>query len=127
MANESANKHDKPFLTDVKTLRERARQHIREGAVTESYAGNTETACKILNEALATELVCVLRYKRHYFMAKGIHSGLSRANSSSMPPKSRHTRTALPSALFNWGFPELLSRRTAVAQPFGICRGRNPG
>ena len=57
MANESANKHDKPFLTDVKTLRERARQHIREGAVTESYAGNTETACKILNEALATELV----------------------------------------------------------------------
>ena len=75
MAKEPSNKQDKPFLTDVKALRERARQHIREGAVTESYAGNTETACKVLNEALATELVCVLRYKRHYFMAKGIHAG----------------------------------------------------
>lgn len=68
-----------PFLTDVKTLRKRARQHMLNGAVTESYGGNTETACKILNEALATELVCVLRYKRHYFMAKGIHSGSVKA------------------------------------------------
>jgi len=48
---------------------------MMEGAVTTTYAGNTEIACKVLNEALATELVCVLRYKRHYFMAKGIHSG----------------------------------------------------
>src|SRR5258708_7634860 len=63
-----------PFLTDVATLRKRARQHIEEGAVTAGYAGNTETAVKILNEALATEVVCVLRYKRHYFMAKGIHA-----------------------------------------------------
>ena len=66
---------DKPFLTDVKTLRKRARQHIQDGAVTAGYGGNTETAIKILNEALATEIVCVLRYKRHYFMAKGIHAG----------------------------------------------------
>jgi bacterioferritin len=73
--DQPSNQQDKPFLTDVKALRERARQHIREGAVTESYRGNTETACKVLNEALATELVCVLRYKRHYFMAKGIHAG----------------------------------------------------
>jgi len=50
-----------------------------DGAVTESYRGKTETACKILNEALATELVCVLRYKRHYFTAKGIHSGTVKA------------------------------------------------
>src|SRR5207247_5028527 len=64
-----------PFLTDVKTLRERARQHIKAGAVTEGYGGDTETAVKILNAALATELICVLRYKRHYFMARGIHSG----------------------------------------------------
>jgi bacterioferritin len=63
-----------PFLTDVKTLRQRARQHIDEGAVTEGYGGNTKTAVKVLNAALATELVCVLRYKRHYFMARGIHS-----------------------------------------------------
>jgi bacterioferritin len=66
---------DTPFLTDVKTLRQRARQHIEEGAVTAGYGGNTETAIKVLNEALATEIVCVLRYKRHYFMAKGIHAG----------------------------------------------------
>jgi bacterioferritin len=66
---------DKPFLTDVKTLRKRARQHIEDGAVTAGYGGNTDTAIKVLNEALATEIVCVLRYKRHYFMAKGIHAG----------------------------------------------------
>jgi bacterioferritin len=65
----------KPFLTDVNELRKRARSHMLDGAVTKSYGGDTETACKILNDALATELVCVLRYKRHYFMAKGIHSG----------------------------------------------------
>ena len=65
---------DKPFLSDVTELRRRARQHIEEGAVTEGYRGNKETIIKLLNEALATELVCVLRYKRHYFMAQGIHS-----------------------------------------------------
>ena len=64
----------KPFLTDVKTLRKRARQHIEEGAVTSSYGGDTKAAIKVLNDALATEIVCVLRYKRHYFMAKGIHA-----------------------------------------------------
>ncbi len=66
---------DTPFLTDIKTLRARARKHIEEGAVTAGYGGKTETAIKLLNEALATEIVCVLRYKRHYFMAKGIHAG----------------------------------------------------
>jgi bacterioferritin len=65
---------DKPFLTDIKTLRERARQHIERGAVTEGYSADRETVIKILNEALATEIVCVLRYKRHYFMATGIHA-----------------------------------------------------
>jgi bacterioferritin len=65
---------DKPFLTDIKTLRERARKHIENGAVTEGYTADRETAVKILNEALATEIVCVLRYKRHYFMASGIHA-----------------------------------------------------
>jgi bacterioferritin len=64
-----------PFATDISKLRERARSHMLDGAVTKSYGGDTEAACKILNAALATELVCVLRYKRHYFMAKGIHSG----------------------------------------------------
>ena len=65
---------DGPFLTDVKTLRERARKHIEDGAVTEGYKVNREVAVKILNEALATEIVCVLRYRRHYFMASGIHA-----------------------------------------------------
>lgn len=65
---------NQPFLTDIKTLRERARQHIENGAVTEGYRADRETAVKILNEALATEIVCVLRYKRHYFMASGIHA-----------------------------------------------------
>ena len=63
-----------PFLTDIKTLRERARKHIENGAITEGYKGNRETAIKLLNEALATEIVCVLRYKRHYFMASGIYA-----------------------------------------------------
>jgi bacterioferritin len=62
------------FLTDVKTLRQRARQHIENGAVTEGYKANRETVVKILNEALATEIVCVLRYKRHFYMATGIHA-----------------------------------------------------
>ena len=65
---------DKPFLTDIKTLRERARKHIEQGAITEGYKVDLKTAIKILNEALATEIVCVLRYKRHYYMATGIHS-----------------------------------------------------
>ncbi len=65
---------DKPFLTDVKTLRERARKHIEDGAVTQGYSADREVAVKILNEALATEIVCVLRYRRHYFMASGIHA-----------------------------------------------------
>jgi bacterioferritin len=62
------------FLSDVATLRQRARQHIEEGAVTSNYGLDAPTVCKVLNEALATEIVCVLRYKRHYYMAKGIHS-----------------------------------------------------
>ena len=65
---------EKPFLTDVQELRRRARQHIEEGAVTEGYRANRDTVVKLLNEALATEIVCVLRYKRHYFMAQGIHA-----------------------------------------------------
>ena len=61
-------------LSDIQSLRRRARNNIGEGAVTDGYAADRETVVKLLNEALATELVCVLRYKRHYFMANGIHS-----------------------------------------------------
>ena len=62
------------FLTDVKTLRQRAREHIEQGAVTQGYQGDLKTVIRLLNEALATEIVCVLRYKRHYYMAEGIHA-----------------------------------------------------
>ena len=61
-------------LTDVKTLREQARRNIDEGAITPSYTADRTTVLKLLNDALATELICVLRYRRHYFMAKGIES-----------------------------------------------------
>lgn len=64
----------KPFLTDIKTLRARARKHIARGAMTDGYKANRAEVVKILNEALATEIVCVLRYKRHYYMASGINA-----------------------------------------------------
>jgi bacterioferritin len=60
-----------PHLSDIKTLRDRARKHVEDGAVTPSYGADRETVLRLLNEALATELVCVLRYRRHYFTADG--------------------------------------------------------
>jgi bacterioferritin len=61
-------------ISDVATLRARARQHVDEGAVTQNYGADRTQVIKLLNEALATEIVCVLRYKRHYYMAQGIAS-----------------------------------------------------
>ncbi|MBL8699807.1 MAG: bacterioferritin [Alphaproteobacteria bacterium] len=63
-----------PFLTDIKTIRDRARERIERGAVTEGYDADRRLVLELLNDALSTEIVCVLRYKRHYFMAEGIHS-----------------------------------------------------
>lgn len=68
---------DQPFLTDIKTIRERARAHMGKGVVTESYGADLEQVLKVLNEALATELVCVLRYKRHYYTASGMHAPIA--------------------------------------------------
>jgi bacterioferritin len=62
------------FLSDVETLRARARKHVERGAVTDGYKADRETVLRLLNDALATELVCVLRYKRHYYMVTGIHA-----------------------------------------------------
>ncbi len=67
------------FSADVKKIRERARQHIEAGAITEGYKADREQVAKVLNDVLATEIVCVLRYKRHYYMAQGINSGLVKA------------------------------------------------
>ena len=61
-------------LTDVSTLRRQAREHLAEGAVTAGYGADRNAVLKLLNDALATEIVCVLRYRRHHFMAKGIHA-----------------------------------------------------
>ena len=65
---------NKPFMTDIQTLRQRAREHIEQGAVTPGYSADRDIVIKLLNESLATEIVCVLRYKRHYYMASGINA-----------------------------------------------------
>ncbi len=62
-----------PFLTDVKTLRARAREHMERGAITATYELDPKVVIDVLNEALATEIVCVLRYKRHFYSAKGLN------------------------------------------------------
>ncbi len=71
------NKHSRDegsFEMDIQAIRARARRHLQAGAVTEGYGAQRDTVVKLLNDALATELVCVLRYKRHQFMASGIHA-----------------------------------------------------
>jgi bacterioferritin len=62
----------KPTLTDVRTLREAARRHVEEGAVTEHYRADRGKVIELLNEALATEIICVLRYRQNYFAARGL-------------------------------------------------------
>jgi bacterioferritin len=62
---------EKQFLSDIQAIRARARRHIEHGAVTENYGADKDTVIRLLNEALATEIVCTLRYRRHYFMAQG--------------------------------------------------------
>src|SRR6267154_1499038 len=62
------------FLLDIENLRKRAREHIEMGPVTDSYGADRSRVVAVLNEVLATELVCVLRYKRHYYTAQGINA-----------------------------------------------------
>jgi len=71
---EIANGNSKPFLTDVKTLRARARQHLDDGALGSNYIGDAKKTVEILQSVLATELVCVLRYTLHSIIASGISS-----------------------------------------------------
>jgi bacterioferritin len=77
MSNEA--KAEKPFVAAMMERRNRARDHMMQGAITPSYSGNVHAACALLNEALATELICVLRYQRHYFTVQGIHSASLKA------------------------------------------------
>ncbi len=62
------------FLTDIETIRRRAREKMDEGPITDAYGADRERVIEVLNEVLATEIVCYLRYKRHYFTATGIHA-----------------------------------------------------
>ena len=71
-AGKAGRKPEAAVIADIKAIRARARQHIEDGAITDSYTADRATVVKLLNEALATEIVCVLRYKRHYFMASGL-------------------------------------------------------
>jgi bacterioferritin len=70
--NAGSDKNPEPFLGDLRAIRDRARRYIEAGAVTAGYDANLQTVLRLLNEALATEIVCVLRYRRHYFVAEGI-------------------------------------------------------
>jgi len=70
---------DKPTLSDVKSLRESARRHVEEGAVTEHYRADRQKVLQLLNEALATEIVCVLRYRQNYFAARGLKAKVAAA------------------------------------------------
>lgn len=74
MDNPGSKPRTGQFLSDIQEIRRRARQHIEQGAVTQGYKGDRETVIRLLNEALATELVCVLRYKQHYYAASGINA-----------------------------------------------------
>jgi bacterioferritin len=66
--------NNRPFLSDIEELRRRARQDMNRGAITASYALDLTQAVDILNKVLASELVCVLRYKRHFYMSQGLHA-----------------------------------------------------
>jgi len=74
MSNKPASQSHDPFVMDVQKIRDEARKHMSDGSVTQGYSADKDTVLKLLNDALATEIVCVLRYKRHHFMAKGINS-----------------------------------------------------
>jgi bacterioferritin len=62
-----------PFQADMEAIRRRAREHMEQGAVTDAYKADRAQVIDVLNQVLATEIVCVLRYKNHYFMARGVH------------------------------------------------------
>lgn len=74
MSTQLDNNNKQKSLSSVEELRRNARKQVEEGAVTEGYEADRKQILKMLNEALATELVCVLRYRRHYYMAKGLES-----------------------------------------------------
>ena len=101
--NPSSSK-EKPgdFTADIHEIRCRARQHIECGAVTDGYKADRDTVIRVLNEALATEIVCVLRYKRHHYMASGIHAQAVADEFLDMPTKNKNMRTRSRNELRSW-------------------------
>ena len=89
------------FLTDIKEIRRRARQHLSEGAVTQNYEGKVEDTVALLNHAVATEIVCILRYKFHAVCATGLASEASRRSLRSTPKRKSSIWTCWPSGSIN--------------------------
>ncbi len=116
---------DKPFLTDVKELRRRARSHMENGAVTEAYRADRDTVLRLLNEALATEIVCVLRYKRHYYTASGIHAqGVAEEFLEHAGEEQAHADLIAERIIQLGGEPDINPDGPAEPQPFRVRRGR---
>src|SRR6266849_6490199 len=98
------------FLSDIKEIRRRARQHLSEGAVTQNYGGKVEDAIALLNHAVATEIVCVLRYKFHAVCAAGIAS--EAVKGGICPAREGRGRASRPS-----GRTDQSARRQARPEP----------
>src|SRR6202140_4445378 len=108
----------RPFVTDIQELHRRALQHMEQGAVTSGYNADRETVIRILNEVLATEIVCVLRYKRHYYMSTGIHAQAVAAEFLEHANEEQgHADIAAEGITQFGGRAELQSRRAGNSQP----------
>jgi bacterioferritin len=110
---------EKKFLSDIHDIRKRAREHILQGAVTPDYQGDLQIAIQILNEALATEIVCTLRYKSHYYLADGIQAQavasefLEHANEEQMHADQISARIKQLGGVPNWSPEGILGRSHA--------------
>ena len=110
------------FVADIDAIRKRAREHIEDGAVTQGYKGNKEQILKLLNDSLATELVCVLRYKRHHYMAKGINSESVAAEFAEHAAEEQSHADSLALRITQLGGePNFNPRRSLQEKPFSVC------
>ncbi len=120
----------KPFLTDVKTLRERARQNLTEGVVTSTYGGDARRTIEILQSVLATEIVCVLRYTMHAVTATGISSEGIKAEFAQHAKEEQQHMMAVAERIDQLGGtpnfnPEGLATRSASQYAEGENSGRH--
>ena len=117
---------EKAPLTDVQTLRESARRHIEEGAVTEHYKADREKVLQLLNEALATEVVCVLRYRHDYFVARGLKAKVAAAEFLQHANQELEHADAISERIVQLGGepdlnPDTLSRRSHAEYRLGVA------